>query len=83
MEEFKISAEKVKSFKNVSQDDKLILYGLYKQILCGNAGKGDYGLFDFRQKHKHYAWSQQKNKPLKDAIEEYVNLVDELSLYEL
>ncbi|KAA6428081.1 MAG: acyl- -binding [Trebouxia sp. A1-2] len=62
--EFEKAAEEAKSLPDkTSNDDKLILYGLYKQATVGDCNTC---------KAKWEAWNTQKGKEQSTAQEEYI-----------
>lgn len=61
-------------------DILLQLYSLYKQASEGDAPeKGEYGLFDFVGKAKHDAWAARRGTASAAAMQQYIDLVQELS----
>ena len=61
-------------------DTLLLLYALFKQATEGDAPeKGDYGMFDFKEKFKHEAWLKQKGTSSETAQQSYIDLVRQLS----
>jgi diazepam-binding inhibitor (GABA receptor modulator, acyl-CoA-binding protein) len=63
---------------NVTDDDKLALYGLYKQATEGDVSTARPGLFDLKGKAKWDAYNAQKGKSTEEAMQEYIMLVDQL-----
>lgn len=61
-----------------SNEDLLRLYGLYKQSTEGDVSGERPGGFDFKGAAKYDAWSNEKGKPANTAMQEYINLVNEL-----
>ncbi|KAG4177408.1 hypothetical protein ERO13_A11G304300v2 [Gossypium hirsutum] len=56
-EEFEEYAEKAKTLpQNTTNDDKLILYGLYKQATVGPVNTSRPGMFNMKEKYKWDAW---------------------------
>ncbi|DBB11803.1 TPA: hypothetical protein ACH3X3_005958 [Trebouxia sp. C0006] len=77
--EFEKAAEEAKSLPDkTSNDDKLILYGLYKQATVGDCNTSKPGMFDPKGKAKWEAWNKQKGKEQSTAQEEYIMKVAEL-----
>ncbi|KAL0047825.1 hypothetical protein WJX82_000856 [Trebouxia sp. C0006] len=71
--EFEKAAEEAKSLPDkTSNDDKLILYGLYKQATVGDCNTSKPGMFDPKGKAKWEAWNKQKGKEQSTAQEEYI-----------
>ncbi|HTN46667.1 MAG TPA: acyl-CoA-binding protein [Flavipsychrobacter sp.] len=61
-------------------DILLQLYALYKQATVGDAAeKGDYGMFDFKEKFKHEAWLKLRSMTSEDAQKQYIDLVNKLA----
>ncbi|KAL3151502.1 Acyl-CoA-binding domain-containing protein 2 [Trebouxia sp. C0009 RCD-2024] len=71
--DFDKAAEEAKSLPDkTSNDDKLILYGLFKQATVGDCDTSKPGMFDPKGKAKWEAWNKQKGKDKSTAQEEYV-----------
>jgi diazepam-binding inhibitor (GABA receptor modulator, acyl-CoA-binding protein) len=78
-----IFEESVAASKTLSRkpdnDVLLKLYSLYKQATAGDApAEGGYGMFDFVGKAKHDAWKERSGVTREDAMQQYVDLVNEL-----
>ena len=56
----------------------LQLYALYKQATIGNVNTSRPGQFDFVGRAKWDAWDNLKGTSTKDAMQQYVDLVDRL-----
>ena len=69
------SADVVKHVKELSDEKKLKLYGLYKQATIGDINIEEPGLLNFKAKAKWKAWNEVKGKNKEDAKREYVELV--------
>jgi len=81
MSEFTTKAEDVKNLKaNPTDDEKLKLYGLYKQATVGDCNIERPGTFsmDFAGKAKWDAWNGNKGTDKEKAEQDYVVVVDEL-----
>ncbi|XP_059163464.1 acyl-CoA-binding protein-like isoform X3 [Physella acuta] len=79
MQQFKVAAEEVtKLTSEPTNDEKLAIYGLYKQGTVGDCNTDRPGLFDMKGKAKWDAWNALKGKSKDDAMKEYVAKVDEL-----
>lgn len=77
--DFEKAAEEAKSLPDkTTNDDKLILYGLYKQATVGDCNTSKPGMFDPKGKAKWEAWNKQKGKEQSTAQEEYIMKVSEL-----
>ena len=71
--EFKKYSEDIKKIKNTpSNEDLLILYGLYKQSLIGDCNTERPGLLQFREKSKWDSWNNYKGKSKEDAMKLYI-----------
>ncbi len=76
---FQSAAEKARVTNNVKSDDKLKLYGLFKQATEGPIGdRTRPGFFDQVGRAKHDAWAALGNTPKDEAKEQYIALVDSL-----
>jgi acyl-CoA-binding protein len=69
--------------KTLSQkpDNEILLklYSLYKQATEGDVNtEPPANAFDFVNKAKHQAWSEQKGKSKDSAMQEYIDLVNKL-----
>ncbi|AET40539.1 long-chain fatty acid transporter ACB1 Ecym_6148 [Eremothecium cymbalariae DBVPG len=64
---------------NVSQDEMLQLYGLYKQATVGDNNKEKPGIFNMKDRYKWDAWDKLKGTSQEDAEQQYIKLVDELT----
>ncbi len=62
-----------------SNEDLLLMYGLYKQATEGDNVEKRPGGFDFKAVAKYEAWLRQKGKLKDDAKKEYIALVERLS----
>lgn len=62
-----------------SNEDLLLMYGLYKQGTVGDNTEERPGGFDFKAVAKHEAWLKHKGKSKDEARKEYINLVERLS----
>ena len=57
----------------------LQLYSLYKQATEGDINIDPPGMFDFVAKAKYDAWLKLKGLTIDDAMQQYINLVVQLS----
>ncbi len=64
--------------KRPSNEELLQLYAFFKQATEGDVSGDRPGGFDFKAIAKHDAWKEQKGKSKDQAMQEYVNLVNEL-----
>jgi len=80
VEEFKNAAdvESKKLPKNTSNEDLLILYGLFKQATIGDCNTDRPGLLDPKGKAKWDAWNALKGMTKEQAMEEYIMKVEQL-----
>lgn len=62
-----------------SNEDLLLMYGLYKQATIGDNVEKRPGGFDFKAVAKYEAWLKQKGKDKEEARKEYIALVERLS----
>ena len=65
-----------------SNEELLRLYALFKQATKGDIDGERPGGFDFKGVAKYDAWKNEQGKPANTAMQEYINLVDELHLKE-
>ena len=63
---------------SLSNDDKLALYGLYKQGTEGDVTTSKPGILDQKGRAKWTAWEKQKGKDKESAQKEYIAKVQEL-----
>jgi diazepam-binding inhibitor (GABA receptor modulator, acyl-CoA-binding protein) len=64
--------------KRPSNEELLQLYALYKQATEGDVTGDRPGGFDFKAIAKYDAWAEIKGKSKDQAINDYVNLVNQL-----
>ncbi|KAA3472157.1 acyl-CoA-binding protein-like [Gossypium australe] len=78
-EEFEDYAEKAKTLpENTTNDDKLILYGLYKQATVGPVNTSRPGMFNMKEKYKWDAWKAVEGKSKEEAMNDYITKVKQL-----
>ncbi|XP_021725570.1 acyl-CoA-binding protein-like [Chenopodium quinoa] len=77
-EDFEEYAEKVKSLPSCSNEDLLILYGLYKQATVGDVNTERPGLFDPKGKAKWDAWKGNEGKSTDDSMNDYITKAKQL-----
>ncbi|KAK4490850.1 hypothetical protein RD792_001565, partial [Penstemon davidsonii] len=78
-EEFEEYAEKAKTLPDsTSNENKLILYGLYKQATVGNVNTSRPGMFNMRDRAKWDAWKAVEGKSLDEAMSDYITKVKQL-----
>eukprot|EP00871_Galdieria_phlegrea_P003924 jgi/Galph1/4532/GphlegSOOS_G3146.1 len=76
---FEKAAEQVKKLPSASNNDKLELYGYYKQANEGDCSTGKPGgLFNQKDKAKWEAWNSKKGTSKEEAQRKYIEKVDQL-----
>jgi diazepam-binding inhibitor (GABA receptor modulating acyl-CoA-binding protein) len=79
LEEFETAVARIKEFtKRPSNEELLELYALYKQATEGDVSGERPGGFDFKAIAKFDAWEALKGKSKEQAMQEYINLVNNL-----
>jgi diazepam-binding inhibitor (GABA receptor modulator, acyl-CoA-binding protein) len=61
-----------------TKDEKLNLYGLYKQATLGDVNISEPGFFEFEKRTKWHAWAANKTISSDDAKKQYVDSVNRL-----
>nr|CAB56694.1 Acyl-CoA binding protein (ACBP) [Digitalis lanata] len=78
-DEFEEHAEKAKTLpESTSNENKLILYGLYKQATVGNVNTSRPGIFNMKDRAKWDAWKAVEGKSQEEAMGEYITKVKQL-----
>ncbi|MBA0687676.1 hypothetical protein Goari_015190 [Gossypium aridum] len=78
-EEFEEYAEKAKTLpENTTNDDKLSLYGLFKQATVGPVNTSRPGKFNMKEKYKWDAWKAVEGKSKEEAMNDYITKVKQL-----
>ncbi|XP_011075184.1 acyl-CoA-binding protein [Sesamum indicum] len=78
-EEFEEYAEKAKTLpENTTNENKLILYGLFKQATVGNVNTSRPGIFNMRDRAKWDAWKTVEGKSQEEAMSDYITKVKQL-----
>ncbi|XP_057766693.1 acyl-CoA-binding protein [Salvia miltiorrhiza] len=78
-EEFEEHAEKAKTLpESTSNENKLILYGLFKQATVGNVNTSRPGMFNMRDRAKWDAWKAVEGKSQEQAMNDYITKVKQL-----
>ncbi|KAH7514786.1 acyl-CoA-binding protein [Ziziphus jujuba] len=78
-EEFEEHAAKVKTLKKAPSDENLlILYGLYKQSTVGPVNTSRPGIFNLRDRAKWDAWKAVEAKSKDEAMSDYITKVKQL-----
>lgn len=75
---FEQAIQQVQQLHNIADQQKLKLYGLYKQSLFGNNKTDKPGFTDFKGKAKWNAWKHESGKGSSKAKNEYIQYVNEL-----
>ena len=73
--EFKKATEDIKSLESVSDDEKLELYGLYKQALYGNCNLKQPNKINYKEYLKYNAWNENKDLKQDKAMKMYITKV--------
>ncbi len=73
------STELVKKCKDLDNNSLLFLYSHYKQSTVGNCNTIEPGFWDFAGKAKYTAWKNIFGMSKDDAMEKYIQKVEELS----
>ena len=77
-EKFKKAAEDIKKITEISDDNLLYLYGLYKQVTCGDCNITRPNFFDPKGQAKYDAWDGRKGLEKEKAQKKYINKVEHL-----
>ena len=76
---FQQAAEDSKKLSRRPDNNTLLkLYSLYKQATLGDVSGSRPGGFDMEGKMKYDAWAKQKGKAKDAAMQEYIDLVENL-----
>ncbi|CAN6899732.1 unnamed protein product [Brassica oleracea] len=79
VEDFEEHAENVKKLTtSPSNEDLLILYGLYKQATVGPVTTSRPGMFSMKERAKWDAWKALEGKSTDEAMSDYVTKVKQL-----
>merc|ERR1712088_416325 len=78
MSDFANAAEEVKSLTSLTNEQKLEVYGLYKQATVGDCNTDKPGMLDVKGKAKWEAWNGKKGLDKQAAEAAYVALCGEL-----
>jgi diazepam-binding inhibitor (GABA receptor modulating acyl-CoA-binding protein) len=80
MELFNDAVERVLQLtKEPTNEDKLKLYGLFKQATVGDINIECPSIFNMTGRAKWAAWNEHKGKTMEQAKTEYISVVDKLS----
>ncbi|XP_073130720.1 acyl-CoA-binding protein [Henckelia pumila] len=78
-EEFEEHAKLAKTLPNTTTNENLlILYGLYKQATVGNVNTSRPGIFNQRDRAKWDAWKANEGKSCDEAMSDYITKVKQL-----
>ncbi|XP_018486850.2 acyl-CoA-binding protein isoform X7 [Raphanus sativus] len=78
-EDFEGHAEKVKKLTaSPSNEDLLILYGLYKQATVGPVTTSRPGMFSMKERAKWDAWKAVEGKSTDEAMSDYITKAKQL-----
>ncbi len=77
-ERFNKSVQGVTTLTDVDNDDLLYLYGLYKQVTCGDCNAQKPSFFDFKGQAKWKAWESRKGLKKEKAQKQYIDKVENL-----
>ena len=69
---------KVKDLGDISDSDKLYLYGNYKQALFGNINIDKPSFFNLKETEKWKAWNNLKDVSSEIAMKNYIKRVKQL-----
>ena len=76
---FEKAADDVQKLSKKPDNDTLLkLYSLYKQGSSGDVEGKRPGMLDIKGRAKYDAWAKQKGTPKKQAMEDYIRLVEKL-----
>lgn len=78
-EQFQKALEDVKS-TNPTQEEKLKLYGLYKQINFGDNNESRPWSYQVEKSYKWQAWKENQGMSKEKAMELYVQLVEKIKM---
>jgi acyl-CoA-binding protein len=70
-----------KTLQNVSNENKLLLYSFYKQVLFGNNENTKPSIFNRIEMEKWKAWHKNYGMEKESAMIEYTNLVKKLDAF--
>ena len=79
MNKFEEYSEKVKNLAgNPTNEEKLLVYGLYKQAIEGDNTKDEPWSIQIEAKAKWVSWEKNRGMNEEEAKTEYINLVESL-----
>ncbi|XP_078179035.1 acyl-CoA-binding protein 6 [Carex rostrata] len=77
-EDFDEHAVLAKTLKECTNDNLLILYGLFKQATVGPVNTSCPGIFSMRERAKWNAWKAVEAKSKEEAMSDYITKVKQL-----
>lgn len=78
-QQFEQAAKDVHTLKERPGNDVLLnLYSLHKQASVGDVFGDEPGMFDFIAKAKYNAWATKKGLSKEEAMQQYIELVNQL-----
>ncbi|MCU0442303.1 MAG: acyl-CoA-binding protein [Bacteroidia bacterium] len=78
-QQFEQAAKDVHTLKERPGNDVLLnLYSLHKQASVGDVSGDEPGMFDFIAKAKYNAWATKKGLSKEEAMQQYIQLVNQL-----
>lgn len=78
-EEFKKAVKNITTSNKTFDNETLLkLYGYYKQSTVGDCDKVCPSFFQLKEKAKWEAWNNHKGMKKKNAMKQYIKLVEEL-----
>ncbi len=78
-ETFDEAQERIKTLTSNPGNDKLLeLYALYKQGTAGDVSGKRPGMLDMKGRVKYDGWAKKKGMSREDAMQAYIDLVNEL-----
>lgn len=77
-DEFQEAVEAANALPKQPNAVQLKLYGLYKQVTAGDVQGERPGAMNVRARAKYDAWASRKGMSKADAIDAYLELVDQL-----
>jgi diazepam-binding inhibitor (GABA receptor modulating acyl-CoA-binding protein) len=77
-EKFKKASDDIKKIKELDNDNLLYLYGLYKQVTCGNCNVQKPSFIDIKGCAKWNAWEDRKDISKEKAQKKYIERVEKI-----
>jgi diazepam-binding inhibitor (GABA receptor modulating acyl-CoA-binding protein) len=77
-DDFNQALQEVQKLSDLSNEELLALYGLYKQATVGDVSGPKPGMFDLKGKAKYEAWTERKGLSKEKAMERYAGEVKKL-----